>query len=492
MDFHLISFESFLIFIIFSFSFIIIQRKQKKKLRVEFAKLQRENAQINDYMNMFSKVVQTENDAYDWFNRSAEYIAELIDADGVGIYFYQEKNNELKDTKTRKICCGTLHFAGMNSRFQNRLHKEVMICEWDEDTKEKHFQENNALLTLAFDAMLKKDSLLINSNDSTSNLASIIKNERLTSFMSIPVLDVNQQPVGLIIVENMDFRQKSNFTQSQRDILSTLSSSIIVSHIFLTVYERLSSQQKIAQELEFVRKLQNSILPEKFPSWGKFHIFARSRSAKKVSGDFYDFVEIDTNRALVIIGDGSGKGIPACLIMAMTRSFIRAIIPHFTSLKDLLYELNSNLKKDMENNQYITLSICMLHKRDNTIEYVRAGHTPMIFYVRQHTRSINPSGGGLGLLPTEFLVDFDTFTTQFSPNSALLLYTDGINEALNEKGERFGIEQIRETFEKSCVNHENGEKIIDTLFTKVNQFTNTTDESTNRDDDQTIIVITQA
>ena len=250
------------------------------------------------------------------------------------------------------------------------------------------------------------------------------------------------------------------------------------------MYDRLSQQQRITQELEFARTLQRSLLPPDCPQWGGFSIQAVSRAAKEVSGDFYDFVEIDSNRLLVVIGDACGKGIPACLIMAMTRSFIRANIPHFTTLKAMLFELNDNLFRDMGDGRYITLAVCLLNKKENTVEYARAGHTELIFYVRNHIRSINPNGAGLGLLPSE-LTEYDTFNTQFGPEMSFIMFTDGINEAENAAGEQFGIQRIKDCFMKSCVAQESPREAVAKIMDSVDRFSPANGEQ----DDRTVVVI---
>ena len=120
--------------------------------------------------------------------------------------------------------------------------------------------------------------------------------------------------------------------------------------------------------------MQRSLLPKTFPVWGNFSVQAFTRASKEVSGDFYDFVQIDDDRLLVVIGDACGKGIPACMIMFMTRSFIRSNIDRFTSLKDLLLELNENLYRDTEMS-VILPGVLSAEQAGHDAGYARGGHT---------------------------------------------------------------------------------------------------------------------
>ena len=198
-------------------------------------------------------------------------------------------------------------------------------------------------------------------------------------------------------------------------------------------------------------------------------------------------MEIDSDRLLVVIGDASGKGIPACMIMAMTRSFIRANVARFSTLKQLILDLNDNLYQDMGDGRYITLGLCLLNRREDTVEYVRAGHTELFVYVRNHIRTIYPEGAGLGVLPSE-MADFDTFCVEYSPDMRLLLFTDGINEAINADGMYFGQERIKDIFMSSSQKGENPELTISTLMNKVNDFS---EKPKSPADDQTVVIISQ-
>ena len=185
---------------------------------------------------------------------------------------------------------------------------------------------------------------------------------------------------------------------------------------------------------------------------------------------------------MIVIGDACGKGVPACLLASMTRSFIRAAAEHFTSLEALLREVNRNLYRDTDAERFVTLGCCLLDKKHGLMEYARAGHTELIYFIRNHIRRLFPDGTGLGILPDEFAT-FDTICLQMPPGMSLLLYSDGITEALDYSGEEFGVDRLADEFEMRCNAQMSVEEVIDALMDVVNDF------EPDQHDDRTAILI---
>ena len=305
----------------------------------------------------------------------------------------------------------------------------------------------------------------------------------ISSLMAVPLVDEGRVTGVMCAVNNR--RSDLSFSQEQFGRFKFIAAQVVLAQNIIQIYSNLSEQQRINQELEFARSLQSSLLPKSFPVWGQFVVQAFTRASKEVSGDFYDFVQIDDDRLLVVIGDACGKGIPACMIMSMTRSFIRSNVERFVSLKDLLRELNENLFRDTGDERYITLACCLLDKKESTMEYARAGHTELLVYVRNHIRTINPEGSALGLLPSE-LSDFDTLCIGFSPDMSILLFTDGITEATSPKGEYYGVDRLKDTYRNSCVQSLPPEKAIDLIMDSVDAFSESPESQA---DDQTMVII---
>jgi sigma-B regulation protein RsbU (phosphoserine phosphatase) len=265
-----------------------------------------------------------------------------------------------------------------------------------------------------------------------------------------------------------------------------MSPQVVFAHNIVKVYSDLSKQQRIEQELDFARKLQTSLIPESPPALEQCDIYSFTKSAKEVSGDFYDFVDIDEDRLLIVIGDACGKGIPACMLMAMTRTFIRANAERFTTLHDLFVSLNKDLYRDTDAERFITVACCLLDKKAGTIEYARAGHTELLLGRLDHpVRKIFPTGAACGLLPPEFSENYDIISFSFLDDMSLLLFSDGITEALNEQGEEFGLDALFKIFGDAVSSNKTPNEIVDSILREVNAFTRNTPQA----DDQTLVVI---
>jgi sigma-B regulation protein RsbU (phosphoserine phosphatase) len=225
-----------------------------------------------------------------------------------------------------------------------------------------------------------------------------------------------------------------------------------------------------------------SLLPSDSPEWGDFLIDARTCPAKEVNGDFYDFIRIDNDRMLVLLGDACGKGIPACMLSAMTRSFARSMVGTFTTLNSFMSDINSKLFRDTDADRFVTLGCCLLDRKNNLLEFGRAGHTDLVSFIHNHIRIISPDGTALGILPDEF-VSFDTICIAVDPESTFMMYSDGMTEATDTDGNEFGQKRLSEIFFKACEESGETEVIIDHLMQNISEY------ETIQSDDRTVVLI---
>ena len=272
------------------------------------------------------------------------------------------------------------------------------------------------------------------------------------------------------------------FNEAQYDRLTEIEAQLATTLELMRAYVEISRRDRIDQELSFARQIQFSLLPKSFPSWNQFAVTAYTRSAKEVNGDFYDFVQIDDDRLLVVLGDACGKGVPACMLSAMTRSVIRATADNFTSLGDFLRNLNRRLYRGTDDDRFITLGCCLLDRKNSLLEFGRAGHTELLTFVRDHIRIISPAGTALGMLPDEF-AEFDTFCTAFEPGMSLMLFSDGLTEALDADGEEFGMERLKHLFYNGCRSGAGGVDVINLILEEIGHY------EAEQSDDQTLVVI---
>ena len=189
-------------------------------------------------------------------------------------------------------------------------------------------------------------------------------------------------------------------------------------------------------ELSMATKIQRSILPEIIKGHEQFEIGAEMLPARQVSGDFYDFFLIDADRLGLAVGDVSGKGIPAALYMAVSRTLLRATGLQGRTPRECLEHMNKVLLKQSDGEVFLTLFYGILNLKTGEFEYSAAGQAPPYFYsAKRRGRFLRePRGMMLGLLDE---ATYDSGTVELTPGDGLLFYTDGVTEAESAADEFF-------------------------------------------------------
>lgn len=200
-------------------------------------------------------------------------------------------------------------------------------------------------------------------------------------------------------------------------------------------------RQVLARDLSIAREIQQKLLPEKLPSIPGYDISAFYKSAKDIGGDYYDFIPIDRHHIGMIVADVSGKGIPGSMVMTMTRMIVRFEAQRNPSPADTLKKVNRILSREIRRGMFVTAFYLILDVSQRTITFSSAGHNPMIF-VRNETGKqwiLNPGGIALGFDKGEvFNSTIEEEKLRLRKGDRIVLYTDGVVEAMNARKEQFG------------------------------------------------------
>ncbi|RMD77075.1 MAG: hypothetical protein D6820_11945, partial [Lentisphaerae bacterium] len=310
----------------------------------------------------------------------------------------------------------------------------------------------------------------------------------LYSLMSSPI-QIGEDVMGVVIAANPQRyigskMERSYFDANDLFLLQAMAIQVGLGLTFIQIYDELSEKHRIEQEVQLAQEIQRSLLPEDPPQLQDNEIHGVCRAARQVSGDFYDFIWISPTLLLIVIADASGKGIPACMVAAMVRSMIRMIGPqHRDDLEVVMAEMNSKLYHDTEDWQFITMGCLLLDLSDSTVEYIRSGHTPLVIrYPNGDVHTISPTGPALGLVPPELEPRFESFAFSLQPGMQLIMFTDGLNEAMNKENEQFGLERMLDVIrEADC----SAVDTVNLLLQKVDEFS----QGTVQADDQTLVVL---
>jgi sigma-B regulation protein RsbU (phosphoserine phosphatase) len=202
-----------------------------------------------------------------------------------------------------------------------------------------------------------------------------------------------------------------------------------------------AEKERFAKELEIAKGIQQSFLPDKTPEIAGVEIAARNIPALEVGGDFYDFIPLGKDRWGLVIADVSGKGVPAALFMALSRTLIRASTLANADPAGAIGHANRLICEDSKTNMFVTLFYAILDSQAMTLNYVNAGHNPPLLLKGTTSDVVLLKAKGIALGVTEEAA-LQSVRMDLRPGDVLVLYTDGVTEAINEREEEFGEQRL--------------------------------------------------
>jgi serine phosphatase RsbU (regulator of sigma subunit) len=263
---------------------------------------------------------------------------------------------------------------------------------------------------------------------------------RLVSVMCSP-LTTSEETLGVLYVDSR--ASAKGFTKSDLELFTTLGSQCGVAIRNARLVEAYLERQRLQHDLHVAKSIQQGMLPRKTIERPHVEIAGFNRPCDETGGDYFDYIPMPDRRMGLVIGDVSGHGIGAALFMATARALLRAFTYKVADPAEVLSEVNLFLQRDMPSGSFMTLFFGEIHTKTGAFRYASAGHNPMILF-RKKTGSfeeLGKTGPGLGLL--EGTRYGTTETAPIGPGDILLLYTDGLPEAMNPEKELFGEERMK-------------------------------------------------
>ena len=215
--------------------------------------------------------------------------------------------------------------------------------------------------------------------------------------------------------------------------------------------DALESRNKLTvlqNELDIASNMQQSLLPSHFPEGDTFQVHGKMEPARNVGGDFFDILNREQGRLGVVVADVSDKGVPAALFMMSSRTLIRAMSIGSATPGEVLASVNELLLEDNDSTMFVTLFYAVYDPENGTFTYANGGHNPPLLVHSDGSSEELPLTGGiaLGLVPD---FEYEEHTLRLMPGDALILYTDGVTEAMNEDQEEFTVPRLVEVFKAS-------------------------------------------
>lgn len=260
------------------------------------------------------------------------------------------------------------------------------------------------------------------------------------SMMAAPLI-VNDQAIGVIEV----FNKPGGYTQADLDLLSTIAASAGIALENARLYQVAVEKGRLERELQVARDVQVSLLPRETPRVAGWEFAARWRPARQVAGDFYDFIPValagPAQGLGVVIADVSDKGMPAALFMSLARSIVRASVVQAQSLADSIAQANRLICADAANGMFVTLFYAQIREAAGELQYVNGGHNPPLLYRAgtQECIRLTNTGMALGFFDG---VRFEQRSVQLQAGDFVLLYTDGVTEAMDAQRREFGEDRL--------------------------------------------------
>ena len=259
------------------------------------------------------------------------------------------------------------------------------------------------------------------------------------TWLGVPML-VGDTVCGVVSLQNLDI--ENAFSQADIDLLMTLTNSMTLSLENARLFDRTERMLRhLRLEMEIARQTQRSILPARNPHTAGYQFNTLILPSRAVGGDFYDFIPMGEDKLGIVIGDVSDKGLPAALFMALTFSLLRAESQRSLDPIEVLNNVNHNLLKMNASGMFVTLLFGLLDFRTGVMNYARAGHLlPILLDGSGKAMPLRMDvGQPLGLFSKVVL---DEEEVAIAPGGMMLFFTDGLNEAVDEKDEQFGLQRI--------------------------------------------------
>lgn len=275
----------------------------------------------------------------------------------------------------------------------------------------------------------------------------------------------------------------NNIAYSETDIefINSVSTLAIISLENKRLFQEALEKQKLEEELEIAKGIQRNLLPKEMPQLNNFQISAMSISSKQVGGDYYDIIKTEDERYFIGIGDVSGKGVPASLLMANLQAFLKSITKQGYDIAASTRIINDLVSENTTDGRFITFFWLLLDDQKKEMTYVNAGHNPPLLIRDKKITYLDKGGMLLGVMKT--FIPYESETVQLQKDDILVMFTDGVTEAKNRSDEEYSDKKLENLLSEKTFS--SSEEIMDEVKKSIDEFVAGEPQS----DDITLIVL---
>ena len=303
------------------------------------------------------------------------------------------------------------------------------------------------------------------------------ESSHIHSLISVPLLNKGEI-VGILSAFNKKTGDLTIEDQRLLAIIATQSSQVIENARLLAEQQALI---KVREEMRMAREIQVNLLPKAPPQVSGYDISAKSIPAREVGGDFFDFIERSNDKLIFCLGDGTGKGLPAAMLVANLQACIRSLAIMDLSPKDFISHANRLLYESTDAGKFVTFFMGLMDYRSGTFTYCNAGHdAPFVIRNNGERSQLDVGGVVLGFVPVYV---YEEETISLASGDRLIIYSDGITEAMNGNDEEFSDARLMDMF--AALKHLTAKDSIDQINTTVKAHAGDTPQS----DDMTLMIL---
>jgi sigma-B regulation protein RsbU (phosphoserine phosphatase) len=438
-----------------------------KKSQEEKALLEREKDLIERLLNSIGSAIASNQDRATILDMVVHFATEATQARAGAIFLWNKKRTHL----TVEVVTGT--YPPLHPVDEFIASKEKYLVE--------KFKSELVLPGHSYVGKVaqSQESLLIaNALENPDVVQSARGVMDISSVMCFPLM-IEKESLGVLSLLNKT--TDTSFQQSDFVLGQAMAEQIAVALNTVNLRNEYQEKMESEKQLAIAGQIQQDLLPTSFPDSDRIEIFATSRAAKGVSGDYYDLLNFG-DRLATVMADVAGKGVPAALVMVMIRSAMRTIAKTDSEPREVVSAINRAIAGEVSQERYATLFMAIFDVHTGLLHYTNAGHGPMLVY-RAGTDTfelLDTAGLPVGIAQeTEYGQD----DTVMNSGDVAVLYTDGITEAMNVRHEEYSMARLKEDLRKFRVLP--AREIAGKILENISAFTG--DEPQH--DDETILVV---
>ena len=262
---------------------------------------------------------------------------------------------------------------------------------------------------------------------------------RIRSIMCAPLINSKDESIGVVQLDSL--RRSIVFKEEDIETLVTIAMQASLAIQKADLFGQAQQNRELQADLKLAHELQQRFLPQRPPEFGGYEFFSWYRPMQQVGGDYFDYIALDENRLGIVVADVVGHGIAAAMLMAKASAEARFALATSSSPEEAVCMMNQSLS-NMNLDRFVTLALCLLDRNTDSFTIVNAGHMPPI--IRRNdgaveTVATEESGVPIGILEG---YKYESYSTKLGAGDVVILYTDGINEAMNSSDEQLTSEAL--------------------------------------------------